>query len=653
MSDRTASDLTAIGAWRYRPEIDGLRALAILLVVGRHIGVSGMSGGFAGVDIFFVISGYLITGLLVHERADGGRIAIADFYARRVRRLLPALATVIVATLLLSWALLLPDEQTALAKSALASLAFVANLYFEKVHSDYFAEASQLMPLQHLWTLALEEQFYLFWPVAIAALSWLGTRSKFGAKRTIVAALAVGGLASLSLGIAMSSRFPIPAFFLLPTRAWELGAGCLLALSPAIPARWSSVLAPIGLIAIVSTAMLFDDATPFPSFYALLPVLGTMALIAGGAAGAIGRVLGSRPAVGLGKLSYAWYLWHWPLLAFARILCGIQRDLARDAAMAAVALALAAVTWRWIEMPVRERHVAAVRTTRGALAWGAAILLACAVASGALLAWSHRPLPPNSILAQYRAARGHEAQDFPFCDGNRLDRHCVFGAVHGSPAILLWGDSHAAHLTEGLDRAARVLGLKIVARTMGSCSPGGFPGAAPQQDGGLWARCGAFNDAMLASIARLRRDDDIEGVVASGMWAADRTGWDSQLAAQVRALQRAGLRVVLVRSSPVLPPDFMTCLQRRGADACALPRTAVERQAAEADAVLARIAAANPDVRLWSPLDALCPKGRCQEVMGGRLLFRQRDHLTIDGSAVLAQTMVPMLRWLAQMPRKN
>ena len=636
----------------YRADIDGLRAVAILLVVGRHIGVPWMSGGFTGVDVFFVISGYLITGLLVREQVESGRIGVADFYARRVRRLLPALGIVTMVTLLLGFAVLLPDEQIALAQSALASLAFTANFYFWRIHQGYFADPSALLPLQHLWTLAVEEQFYLLWPLALILLARLAARTKTDIARVIVTALAAAGLVSLALSIVLSSRRPIPAFLLLPTRAWEIGAGCLLALAPALPARRARPLAPLGLIAIVLATLLFNAATPFPSFYALLPALGAVALIAGGGAapdGMVSRMLASRALVGLGKVSYGWYLWHWPLLAFARNLWGIEPALPRDAALAVLALALAAVMWRSLETPVRARQVAAFRTTRSALTGGVAILLACAIPSGALWAWSRRPQPAGSILAQYRAARGGAVRDFPFCDSQGRLRRCEAGAATGASAILLWGDSHAAHFTEGLDRAARAADLKIVARTMASCSPGGFPAAHGQADAS-WADCAEFNAAVIGSIPTLQREMGLRGVVIAGEWSDRWTGWDRQLEAQVDDLRRSGLRIVLVRDVPVFPADYITCAVRRGPDACALSRDDVERRTATAEAGLTRIAAGKSDVRIWSPLDALCPEGRCPSVIGGRLLYRNRTHLTIDGSAMLAPAMAPMLRWLAEAP---
>jgi peptidoglycan/LPS O-acetylase OafA/YrhL len=634
---------------RYRPDIDGLRGVAVLVVVARHIGVPGMSGGFTGVDVFFAISGYLITGLLVRERMASGRIDIAAFYARRVRRLLPALGTVMAATLLLGCVALLPDEQVALAKSALASLVFAANVYFWKLGQGYFADPSGLLPLLHLWTLAVEEQFYLLWPLALLLLVRLAALAKMDVERTIAIALAAAALVSLTASVVVGSRAPAAAFLLLPARAWEIAAGGLLALAPAVPAAWARPLAPLGLSAIVMATVMFDATTPLPAVCALLPVVGAIAVIAGGGAapgGVVSRALAAWPLALLGTVSYGWYLWHWPLLAIVRNVSGLEPALPRDAALAAVALVLAVVMWRWLESPVRAGQVPMFRTTWGSLGGGVAILVACGLSSGALWAWGRRQQPAASILAQYASSRGSAARDFPFCDGPLVAR-CEAGAATGARTILLWGDSHAAHLTGGLDRAARGAALRVMARTKGGCSPGGFPDSAPGKDEALWADCATFNQGVVGSLPALQRDHGLRGVMVAGDWLDRRAGWDRQLEADIDEIRRHGLRVVLVGAIPVFPADFIACAVRRGADACALPRADVARQESGVDAALRRIAAGRPDVQIWSPLDALCPQRRCPSVMDQRLLYRGRNHLTIDGSARLAPAMAPTVAWLA------
>ena len=242
----------------YRPEIDGLRALAILLVVGSHIGVPFLSGGFIGVDVFFVISGYLITDLLMREHPATGRIDIAGFYARRARRILPALGAMIGVTLLIGLAVLLPDELVALSQSAAAALACSGNFFFWQTQQSYFADASTLFPLQHLWTLAVEEQFYLAWPVVLLAMAAFASKRTWKVARAVASALCALVLISLALSVLLASRAPSAAFFLLPTRAWELGLFALLACVPVARSRWAWLLASSGLVAMAAAAALFS-----------------------------------------------------------------------------------------------------------------------------------------------------------------------------------------------------------------------------------------------------------------------------------------------------------------------------------------------------------------------------------------------------------
>lgn len=613
----------------YRADLDGLRALAILLVVGCHVGVPGMEGGFVGVDVFFVISGYLITGLLLAEQRErGGRIDLAGFYARRVRRLLPALGIVVATTLLLGLVVLLPNQQQDLARSALAALAFVANHHAVLTQQDYFSEAATLLPLQHLWTLAVEEQFYLLWPPLLLALGALARRTGLAPTRVVVATLAAIVLASLAASIAFSSRFPAASFFLLHTRAWELGVGGLLALAPVLPVAARRWLAPLGLAAIGAATLWFGEATPFPSWRALLPVLGAAALIASES-----PLLAARPLVATGKLSYGWYLWHWPLLAIARNYWG-SPEIGRDAVVALIALALAAISLRWIETPVRERRAAPFRTSGGALASGAAILAGCAALSGAVWLWASRPPLPGSVLAQYLEARRTTARDFPFCDGTRRASRCEAGAPDGKAAVLLWGDSHAAHLMIGLDRAARDAGLRIVARTKGGCLPGGVA-SGPAHNAQVRAECGEFNAAVLAALPGL----GVRGVILAGEWDARRMGEGlGELVAKLRAM---GLRVVLAADVPTQPASFAQCAIRRSPLACAVPRSEADRDAAPVAAIFERTGA-----RIWSPLDAMCPEARCPAAIDGALLYRNRGHLTKAGSARLAPSLGAELAWL-------
>lgn len=335
---------------RYRPEIDGLRSVAVVPVIFYHAGFTLFSGGFVGVDIFFVISGYLITTIMV-EAMEDGRFSVARFYEQRARRLLPALFIVLLFCFVASFIWMVPPQVEELSRSMIATLFFVSNIYFWQ-QTDYFAPDSDLNPLLHMWSLSVEEQFYLFFPILLLIL-W-----KAGGPR--ISMIIVGAITVLSLVLSEFAwrTMPVANFYLLPMRAWELGLGALCAMWLRGRPRTDSELGAGTGIFMILVAIFFYDATiPFPSVYALLPVLGTCCIIIFASSSTlVGRFLSLRFAVGIGLISYSAYLWHQPLMAFARI-----RD-ASDApsswlmgALVLVSFGLAIMTWAWVEQPFRRR----------------------------------------------------------------------------------------------------------------------------------------------------------------------------------------------------------------------------------------------------------------------------------------------------------
>ncbi len=330
---------------RFRPDVEGLRAVAVTLVVLFHAGVPGLAGGYVGVDVFFVVSGFLITSLMLREVRRTGDLSLIDFYARRARRLLPAAAVVLVATLLASyhWLGFLRGDE--IAGDVVWSALFAANFRFTAEGVDYLASQGAPSPVQHFWSLAVEEQFYLVWPAVIALLIWLGLRWAIGYW------LAAAVVASLAYSIWETGTW---SYFSPLTRAWELGAGCLLALAAPrldrIPYRWATALAGTGLALIVVAALTFDDATPFPGYAAVLPVLATVLVLAGRG----DSVLGRWPLVWLGRLSYSFYLWHWPVLIIAEQAYGEPLPASTRALLILGALGLAVITYFGVEEPVRR-----------------------------------------------------------------------------------------------------------------------------------------------------------------------------------------------------------------------------------------------------------------------------------------------------------
>lgn len=522
----------------YRADVDGLRAVAVLAVIGYHAFPAAVPGGFVGVDVFFVISGYLITSLLRDELAADGRIRLGKFYVRRIRRLFPALALVLAACLAAGWWLLVPSEYAALGRHAAASAGFVANLAFW-LEADYFAPAADTLPLLHLWSLGVEEQFYLAWPLMLLLAA------RMGAGLRGLAAVA-GGLSLLAC-LLLTPRDPGAAFFLPFTRFWELLAGALLALravdAPRPAGRWPAEAAAFGGLALVlATCFLIDDQSPFPGWRALLPVIGCVLLVAAAPATRWARGLLSLPAlVWIGLVSYPLYLWHWPLLSFARIEAGGEVAPLVRLALVALAFALSALTWRLVERPLRHRLPA--RAALAALLPAMAAVLAAAVAVWALRGVESRAGEPVRAYANYAYDwRGPSREGSCSLTGaagepETFPPQCIDppGATP-RPTLVLWGDSHAALLYPGLREAAGER-LRLAQFTRSGCRPY-LSSSKPA--------CRASNAWVMERIAELRPDH----VLLFAYW----TGNDYEDPAQVlrdldegiAAMHAAGVRQVIV-----------------------------------------------------------------------------------------------------------
>lgn len=445
---------------KYRAEIDGLRAVAVLPVILFHAGFEVFSGGYVGVDVFFVISGFLITTILLEE-LEQGTFSIVRFYERRARRILPALFVVMAACVIPAVLWMLPSALRSFGQSLVATSLFLSNFFFAQ-GASYFGGASELKPLVHTWSLAVEEQFYLIFPVLLYLLWPLG-------RKWVLGALAV--LALVSFGLSEHSLFDFPTkhFYFSPARAWELLAGSFCAFFLfRRPVRPNDLLSAAGVLLIAGSIFTFDDYTPFPSSYTLAPVLGTALIILFCDRGTwVGRALSMKLPVGIGLISYSLYLWHQPLFAFARTRFRAPPSQEVMLALVAVAFGLAYLTWRFVEQPVRRRSVAG---TRRAIFGGSAVMMTVFIGLGAVLhlqiiesVWK---LPPNAqfenLLERDRAsgpacqpATGPEFGDFTAC---------IFGDPEARRSVILYGDSHAQALLGRLaDRFAeeRIRGIHI------------------------------------------------------------------------------------------------------------------------------------------------------------------------------------------------
>lgn len=520
----------------YRPDIDGLRALAILPVVWFHSGLPGLPGGFTGVDTFFVISGFLISSI-IHRHVSAGTFSFVNFYERRVRRIAPALLVVLAATLGVGYALLLPWELIQLGKSAIAAIAMVPNVFFWR-EAGYFALGEQVTPLLHTWSLGVEEQFYLFFPVVLI----VAERLKI-VRPTVVVIAAI----SFALCIYGTATSPSATFYLLPTRAWELMLGAMLAVGVfSIPQRLAAPASAIGAAMLLGAALYVTKASAFPGWVAAIPAVGALLIIAAGENNPVNRGIGNPVFVWVGEVSYSLYLWHWPVFAFLR---HYQADptLTPPFALLGICLsfALAAVSFKWIEEPARDSATPYRKVVIGSVL-GAAVVISVALLPVFTAGLPQRFTPQVLAHANRKADFAPLAMscvDVPF---DQIDQRCAIGPA-GKPSFVLWGDSHAAAVSEGVGLGLNRPGLVV---STNSCAPTGawtnstMVGRDP-------AACRVRNAATLR---RILRDPTIRTVVLSSFWLShDRNGgaamWQSvdEVAQQLKA---SGREVIVVAGIP-------------------------------------------------------------------------------------------------------
>ncbi|MAM61448.1 acyltransferase family protein [Maritimibacter sp. UBA3975] len=499
---------------KYRAEIDGLRSLAVIPVVLFHAGSSLFSGGYAGVDIFFVISGYLITTIIIAELAGDG-FSILRFYERRARRILPALLVVMAASIPGALWLMLPDMLRDFARSLVAVSLFASNILFWQ-ESGYFAPAAELKPLLHTWSLAIEEQFYLFFPPLLILLWGLG-------RRAVLVSLAALFIGSLALAQVASQAMPTANFYLLPTRAWELLAGsfCAFGYHRLRANQW---LAALGLLLIVATLFAYDGDTPFPSLYTVLPVAGAVLVILFARGGTpTARLLALRPFVFVGLVSYSFYLWHQPLFAFARIHAGGDPAPGLLYGLGALAFLLAVLTWRFVETPFRARpHPAmpARRTLFGASAAGAGAFILVGLAIVFTGGLAHRSSLDPALYAQATQLpeRDHggcfySVDKRPELPVGAEGLNCRLGDPDGDTRVLVFGDSFAGQYDPFWDSVGREMGLDILSVSTNWCFP------ALDETFPVRGRGRAFRQCMLNRAWLSENLDRFDTIVFGGQWA--------------------------------------------------------------------------------------------------------------------------------------
>ncbi|MFI5531931.1 acyltransferase family protein [Kitasatospora sp. NPDC051853] len=670
----------------FRGDIEGLRALAVLAVLAFHASVPGLAGGFVGVDVFFVVSGYLITHLLVREAVTTGRIRLGEFFARRARRLLPSAALVLGVVALAGAWLTVPLRRTDLEYDVLAAALSIGNWRFIAQQTDYLAAGRDESPLLHFWSLAVEEQFYLFWgPLLAAVVFFAGRAARRGRSvRSVTTVIATGlTAASFALALVWTQGSASLAYLATPSRAWQFGVGALLALLPwhLLPSTrtlrrlcgWS------GLLAIVAAVLVFDASTPYPGYAALLPTLGTAAVILAGTPDRTGagtdhgvnRLLGTRAPRAIGRLSYNLYLWHWPVLILAEARFGALSWPVKVALTAAAALP-AAAAMRWIETPLRHNRTLSELPRRG-LSLGLAavivpVVLALVVGTGTLrLLGPAKPvdllgLPPGSpdgtslLVPTAGAAKGgpvvpdpvQARQDFP-PDGECevaptavSSPACLFGATTSPDRIVLLGDSHAGQWFSPMLAIAAERGWALEELVKQGCPLPELTVVNPQL-GRTYHECDTWRAAALDRIARGPKPRLI-AVSTLNRYTDDRElllrGWEKTLA-PLRAL---GVPVVYLQDTPVPGTDVPACVSGHTADpaACAFDRAKAEWPDPLAEAVAA---GRMPGVHSVSVNSVLCPgSGKtCPAVLERILLYRDDAHITNVAAVVLTPRLERLL----------
>jgi peptidoglycan/LPS O-acetylase OafA/YrhL len=665
----------------FRPDIQGLRAVAVTLVLLSHAGFGFAEGGYVGVDVFFVLSGFLITSLLVKEVHDTGRISIAGFYARRARRILPAASAVTIASIIGAWLWFPITRLEAVLQDAFTVIVYVVNYRFIAQETEYLNADQMPSPFQQFWSLAVEEQFYVVWPLLLLGLLALVKRRPDRLVRTGIAFASVIFAISLVLSVYVTQQSQPVAYYAAHTRAWELAAGALLALSlPALkrtPKHLAWVLGIIGLGAIICSGVLYTDGTPFPGYTALLPVAGTaLVIIAGTAKGTnpVSSLLGTGPFQFVGKISYSLYLWHWPILILIPLAVGAEQGPVLNVVLLLGAVAVAQFSYEYIEEPFRKAKLMA-RPVPGI---GAGVLCSM-IGLAVLLAFTtvYSKVPQNQepvdfgaieqaaddeqIKEQLRAALeltqapdeltpalADVANDEPVIygdgchvdtDGVDLPDDCAYGDTDSATVVYLFGDSHAAQWFPAMEALAVDRGWKLVPRTKSACTPVSVAVDNSTLDR-EYTECADWRDKVFEELATVQpaliviAGSDAAPVVDAseggglGRW---RNGWGETLgripdATKVAALTDTPWSFDLSAADCVSLHSLAECNDDYGIEFTERRETGIEVQQGAGATVI--------DTSAW-----FCVDGQCPVVVGDLLVYRDNHHMTTPYATSLAEVL--------------
>jgi peptidoglycan/LPS O-acetylase OafA/YrhL len=698
----------------FRRDIQGIRALAVLLVIVNHFAPGLLTGGFIGVDVFFVVSGFLITSLLVKESGRSGRISLVGFYARRARRIIPAATVVIVVTVAVSlWKLPLLRAQDILT-DGIWSAFFGANIHMANVGTDYFAQGQPPSPLRHYWSLAVEEQFYLVWPLLLmVCLALLRRRGHEGAElerrfgRTAWVVIGVAIVASLAWSVHATYTSPVTAYYSTFTRAYELGAGaaCALLLRPGsagrvlVSQRGREVLAGAGLVVIAASAVLLSEGTTFPGLWALVPVLGTVALIVAGGAADLGRptgvarLLSIKPATVIGDWSFSLYLWHWPVIVLGRGILGAEKF--NTVPVAGTALVLTAVlswaSFRWIENPFRRGTWRRVRLSLAIYPVSIATVLVTVVAGHYYVQdrLTGGNAPPISIdqyggekvlgddqyvaLVKASVIAAQDGAAVPSdltpgllnlreqtaslgdCDYRTGTKDlCPSGAVGADRKIVVLGDSYARAVSPAIDKIGEQYGYEVYVLVYSGCQATSLE-QIDRSTGRVWQDCQDFKRWAVDTIGDLEPDLTLVASSVGKVVDPDTGGeigpsddYDQYLRVLdqgwqglFRQLTEVSDRVVAVGNTPRLREEAGVCLTKDDPDLgdCASPPGPRSERAAKVLLSAARaVGAESVNAKRWFCADGLCPA-----VVGNFITMRDTEHMTPDYARWLAAPLAAAL----------
>jgi peptidoglycan/LPS O-acetylase OafA/YrhL len=664
---------------KYRPDIDGLRAIAVLAVVFYHAGLKQLSGGYVGVDVFFVISGYLIT-QFIDQRVLAGRFSLVEFYERRVRRILPALFFLLFAANLASYFALLPQDLVKFAKSEIATVLFIPNLFFFYWGSGYFETGTKLKPLLHMWSLGVEEQFYIFFPLIMFFVSRWGRRAKIASVWLLFTFSFV-----LSCWEVQYRGLRDSAFYLVPFRAWELLLGSLIALGAFRLIRSEYVrnaLAAAGLFAILISAFTYSSSTPFPGLSALAPCLGAALIIYANESGPTlaGKFLSLRPMLFVGLISYSLYLWHWPVIVYAKQFIGRPLSIPERTLTVLLSFAFAILSWRFVERPFRNSSPGVRHNFLFAQAALAAVVIIAIGQSFLHLRGVPQRFPQQALA--YANAGNDWGTDRDVCrTATQVEQlaPCHFGsAKKATPDFILWGDSHAESLAPAFDSLAKDSAMLGWVASYPACLPllevrrVDTPG------------CPEFN----AAIVSLIESKDIKTVVLAGRWAVPSLGLsDGELEdgrPQVLLVDSSSQSRSLLENEKVLDRGLRRVLSRLTAEhrkvilVLDVPDTGVNTPGYLVRSVIeGKISSAQEDARIVmtpysqassrvddllvhtaaefhadsiDPKKDLCQASQCLIARDGHSLYHDSNHLTAFGALQLVRSLRPFLTWITGTP---